>query len=650
MSHRSRIAAAAALVCALGVLVTPVGALWIDGGVPLCILPYDQEDLVIASDGAGGAIIAWEGPHSTTEWDIFCQRVSSGGATLWTENGAAVCDTAGAQGQAAIASDGTGGAIICWTDKRYGDWDVFAQRMSADGSPLWGPDGIPIARLDREQSNNQIVEDGAGGAIIVWHSYGTENGWDIYAQRVSADGDLLWGAHGIAVCNASSSQVFPQIASDGFGGAVIAWQDGRTGTTNDIYTQRIDENGAFLWTTNGVATCTAANSQSLPHIVSDGAGGAIVTWYDSRNGRADIYAQRLGSGGMTLWTADGVTICDADEEQYDPRPAPDGAGGAIITWYDHRSGTSYDVYAQRVSAAGAALWTPDGIPVSTATGDQKNPEIVPDGAGGAVIVWEAPGHAYMQRLDEIGTPLWTADGVSICPGSGATIGPVILSRGADGVILAWEDGRPDEGWDPYAALFDGNGALVPTLLAGWDAVYRDGAIRLSWELTELVPVDELTVCRRDADRTGAPWEKLAAPIEVSGLSYGAVDASCEPGGSYAYRVDVVEDGAVRTLFETAAVSTPTAALALHQNRPNPFNPSTVISFSLPRESTVRIEIYDATGRLVGRLLDGNRLPAGPHAVEWNGRDARGRVVPSGVYFCRLTAGKERLSRKLVVAR
>ena len=68
MFHRSRFAILAALACALVVLVTPLGALWISGGVPICTAQYEQEDAVIASDGAGGAIIAWEGPHSTAEW------------------------------------------------------------------------------------------------------------------------------------------------------------------------------------------------------------------------------------------------------------------------------------------------------------------------------------------------------------------------------------------------------------------------------------------------------------------------------------------------------------------------------------------------------------------------------------------------------
>ena len=61
----------------------------------------------------------------------------------------------------------------------------------------------------------------------------------------------------------------------------------------DIYAQRVNAAGSPQWTADGVALCTAANDQRDPTIVSDGAGGAIVTWDDRRNGGYDIYAQHV---------------------------------------------------------------------------------------------------------------------------------------------------------------------------------------------------------------------------------------------------------------------------------------------------------------------------------------------------------------------
>src|SRR5512140_3012222 len=75
-----------------------------------------------------------------------------------------------------------------------------------------------------------------------------------------------------AICTAVGDQVSPAIVSDGAGGAIIAWQDSRSGTS-DIYAQKIDAAGTVQWAANGVAICTAANDQLYQSIVSDGAGG-----------------------------------------------------------------------------------------------------------------------------------------------------------------------------------------------------------------------------------------------------------------------------------------------------------------------------------------------------------------------------------------
>ena len=115
-------------------------------------------------------------------------------------------------------------------------------------------------------------------------------------------------------------------------------------------------------------------------------------------------------------------------------------------------------------------------------------------------------------------------------------------------------------------------------------------------------------------------------------------------------VDVVDESGRRTLFETEAISTPAMPLTLHQNHPNPFNPSTTIGYYLPVDAPVTLEVYDSTGRLVARLLDGAKQERGTHSVAWRGLDSSGRSVSSGVYFYRLTSGKETISKKMVLLR
>ncbi len=90
-----------------------------------------------------------------------------------------------------------------------------------------------------------------------------------------------------------------------------------------------------------------------------------------------------------------------------------------------------------------------------------------------------------------------------------------------------------------------------------------------------------------------------------------------------------------------------AVLALGDAYPNPFNPATRITFALPRASEVDLAVYDISGRRVATLMSG-MVDAGHHEVVWQGRDDRGGVVSSGVYFSRLISGAEMQTRKMTL--
>ncbi|HYC29436.1 MAG TPA: T9SS type A sorting domain-containing protein, partial [Chitinophagaceae bacterium] len=130
----------------------------------------------------------------------------------------------------------------------------------------------------------------------------------------------------------------------------------RNGTSNtDIYAQRINTSGTVQWTADGVAISNAANNQTFPQLISDGSSGALITWWDQRNAATstDVYAQKVNSSGVVQWTADGVAISTATNNQTNPQLASNGAGGAVLTWEDARNGAgNIDIYAQNVQSTG----------------------------------------------------------------------------------------------------------------------------------------------------------------------------------------------------------------------------------------------------------------------------------------------------------
>ena len=377
--------------------------IWNADGVPLSTVAGGQYFPQLVPDGNGGAIVAWEdyrGGSVSGNANIYAQRIGPSGALTWASD-VAVCTAVDDQQKPKIASDGAGGAIIVWYDHRNNTgynsgFEVYAQRIDANGVPQWTENGVSISTATNNPQNpyNEIIADGSGGAIIVWQDYRSGT-WQIYAQRIDSAGAVQWAADGVLVSTtAASFQYVPRPVADNAGGAIVAWKS----SSGNIYAQRIDESGVLQWGSAGMVVSAANGDQTLPQMTTDGNGGAIITWEDCRVGSAirDIYAQRVNASGTVQWTTDGVPVSTAAYSQYEPQIKPDGKGGAIITWYDYRNYNilnngvlqGVDTFAQRLNNDGIAQWTTDGAAISTAALHQMYPKIASDNSGGAIIIWE----------------------------------------------------------------------------------------------------------------------------------------------------------------------------------------------------------------------------------------------------------------------
>jgi hypothetical protein len=467
-----------------------------------------------------------------------------------TNGNVPVCTASGGQANPTIVSDGAGGAIITWSDVRNNNADIYAQRLNAAGVPQWTANGVALCTAVSDQVGPMIVSDGAGGAIVTWQDYRSGN-YDIYTQRVNAAGVVQWTPNGVVLCAAANTQQYPTIVLDGAGGAIVTWQDSRSGSTWDIYAQRVNAGGAVQWTANGVALCTAVGDQDYPTIVSDGAGGAIVTWHDYRNNNADIYAQRVNALGAVQWTADGVALCTAANGQLSPTIASDGAGGAIVTWLDGRSGTNFDIYAQRVNAAGVPQWAANGVTLCTAVSDQVGPMIVPDGAGGAIVAWQdyRSGNydIYTQRVSAAGVAQWTANGAALCTAANNQQYPTIVSDGAGGAIVAWQDHRGSYN-SIYAQRVDQWGYLgAQPAIASVKDVPNDqgGKVKVSWYASPLDSFPSYSIASYLIYRSVPP--NLAAQA----LRAGATLVTGAEGGEHPNRRAIVArtEGTLTTFWE-----------------------------------------------------------------------------------------------------
>lgn len=333
----------------------------------------------------------------------------------------------------------------------------------------WGPNNAVVVATGG--SRPTAVPDGAGGAIFLWEASREDVHGDIYGQRLDADGNRLWGEHGIPLITATDvngdgvdqGQVVG--ATDGAGGAIFAWRDSRNGQ-REIYAQRVDPDGNPLWGEQGIpiaASCWPGGSCGNTHwhaqIVADGEGGAIITWDEMADGfHFSVWAQRVNAAGQVLWAVDGVPLVYGPFHAYFPRIVSDGEQGAIVAWQDHRFVVPTVYFAQRLDATGTPHWPIGGVRIFSANASvgTEGYDMIEDGAGGAILAWvdgrneNGTNNAdiYAQRIGASGDLLWSPDGVPACRRPRHQYTPILATTGDGGAIVAWEDhgtGAPGSG-------------------------------------------------------------------------------------------------------------------------------------------------------------------------------------------------------------
>lgn len=263
----------------------------------------------IQPDLNGGAFILWQDPYkSTSESDIQIQRINNNLDTLWSGlgcNGIVLCNAVANQLAPSMAVDATG-VTVAWGDLRASSTnaEIYAQRVNFSGVAQWATNGVVVCNAAGNQTNVKAVRSN-GGTILVWgdNRVSTSNR-DIYAQKVSdVDGSTMWTVvNGTPISIATGNQPNSttsgfNVLSDGSNGAYIVWDDARRGSSDvDVRAQLINSAGAIQWTfaVDGAAVAVATGSNQNQPTVAATTGGIIVAWRDSRTATgAEIYTSRL---------------------------------------------------------------------------------------------------------------------------------------------------------------------------------------------------------------------------------------------------------------------------------------------------------------------------------------------------------------------
>ena len=402
--------------------------------------------------------------------DVYAQKIDADGNYLWGDDGVLINGEIDRQEDIVLIGVGGGEVIAAWVDFRNEDaGDIYAQKLDSNGILQWEPAGVPLCLAGNVQISLNIVNDNNGGAYIIWLDSRNSGGSDIYGTHILGDGNIAtgWAENGNAIISTSGHQNQHTFWEDGEGGAIVVWHDDRVATDENIYMQRITSDGTLLWGDTGTLVCDAAGVQEKPKITPVGNDNFIITWRDKRNDvNGDIYAQKIDLNANLLWSPEKVIYAgDGIQENARVTKSNDN-NGAIVVWEDGRNNFEYrDIYAQKIDLNGDLVWNPEAVPVCTADFHQKNPRMVGDVNGGAWIVWDDARESgfpqvdiYLQHIDSAGEIQLSENGEAVCNASEEQFSPLVKINNSGNIFVSWGDNR-NGSTGLYYQIIDENGVI-----------------------------------------------------------------------------------------------------------------------------------------------------------------------------------------------
>jgi hypothetical protein len=262
-----------------------------------------QEDAAVAVDSAGNAYVVWSDyRNGSIDGEIYAQKLNSSGVPKWGSNDLKVNQNLSLLRQRTpdIAVDSDNNIIVIWEDNRTdSDFDIYAQKYNSDGVALWDSDDILVNQNSGslDQVRATIGVDPDDNIIVAWlEDRNTATITEVFAQKLSSSGNPLWDSSDKQINQYPQVRALnnPKIAVDSEGYSFIIWDDKRNGIAdNDYYLQKCDPQGNAMWGSDYKIHRDQVNNQLRGGIAVDPDDNVIAVWYDGENYPWDIFGQKL---------------------------------------------------------------------------------------------------------------------------------------------------------------------------------------------------------------------------------------------------------------------------------------------------------------------------------------------------------------------
>lgn len=502
-----------------------------------------------------------------------------------------------------LAVDNQGGVVVTGFGYNTGTGrDYITVKYNPDGSTAWvktyngeanGGDYSFALAIDNQNSVYVTGRSDRGGPTFS----------DITTIKYNSNGVVQW----IAFYNGPANLLDEAscIRVDGSGNVYVAGRsEGGSATNEDIVVVKYDINGNQLWAQRYDGT--AHNIDRATSLDVDAQGNVLVCGTDLNSGTGSDYVLiKYNSNGIEQWVKNYNGNANGGDQANVVKV--DAAGNSYITGFVDNASSSYDFFTVKVNTDGVTQWT------ATYNG-QGNLGDFPtamtiDNSGNVYVTGKSTGTAFINdsnyatiKYNSQGVQQWVA----------------IYKNSNNSVDVARSIALDDMG-NVYVT-----GASTSNTMNDYTTIkYKNSGLQ-EWVLKYNGTSD-------NDDYSNVVTVDANHNVYVTGRSYAA-------GSNFD--------------FCTIKYSIPTGIshngnevpdkFSLEQNYPNPFNPGTIISFSLPKESNVKLSVFDMSGKEVSELVNSTLTP-GNYNINFDGKG-----VSSGIYFYRLDAGDFTATKKMVL--
>ena len=659
-------------------------------GICICSAPGTQAEPAVAFDGTNW-LVTWQDLRSSAYFDIYGARVSPAGTVL-DPGGFVVSGAQYSQFNPAVTWDGAN-FVVAWQDYRSIEFDIYAGRVASSGAVL-DPEGIMVAQQAIYQ-RFPAAASGLGRTLLLWERWDSAGCSGIWGARLDTAGTVLdpdgfvvapagegevsltfdgtrfvaaWRdtadcqlgswidtsgvvgfPDGRPVCAGANNQKQSTVASNGTC-HLVAWTDEKTGDTADIRAIRVDSLGRQLDSVP-MTISAARRTQCWPQVGGRPAGW-LVAWYDQRDSNWSVYCCRVTSEGVPLDSA-GIAVCStALAGNTKPSVAWCGTGW-LVAWDDSRTGNG-SVYAARVNTSGYVL-DPQGFPVSDTSIGAHHPS-----AGSCrdrwLVAFDCSSHVWASFVDLTGH---TYERFRVSPSTSANWWFSDVAFDGSGFLVAYTR----IGRYLYAARVDTLGTVLDTggIATGMAGVYIPSAVpsRDGWLVAGGAWSGPRLIRGAAIAPTGAVLDTFTFPFENIRPGWPELAATANRCPMLVYTAQPGEVNGRRTgdarriyaatepFLGTGAGNAAEGGHPVLSVVPSVFRSRARVVVSLRSAGSVRLRVFDRSGRLVRTLLD---MRSGPGMVttQWNGSDDGGRHLSAGVYLCRLELDGRAAANRAVI--